>query len=152
VPEGKVSIVDTYFGKRESGGMAVASLNDVPFLLIQYHGGETPKVPDEAVREISDFLKRAIVCSPLARLPNMLGPHIFYEEDRYGYAGYAIGNIWDLTWAEIIYSKGGERDLRFLYEGPTAEERFIHTMAYGLRDAGQDLAIFYHVLTHQRIR
>ena len=49
VPEGKVNIVDTYFGKRGSGGMAVVSLNETPLLLIQYCGVETPRILDDEI-------------------------------------------------------------------------------------------------------
>ncbi|OGY25700.1 MAG: hypothetical protein A2Z24_01005 [Candidatus Woykebacteria bacterium RBG_16_44_10] len=151
VLEGVVTIDDTYFGKRGSGGMAVVSLDKAPILLIQYHGGETPKVPDEEVSQINDFLKVALQKAKGARLPRPQHElPVQYERRPYGYVGLSVGNIWTLHWVEMIYRLDGIHDIRPLVMGRTWET-FTDVMARGLEGGGQDWIVFYHVLVHQRL-
>jgi hypothetical protein len=150
---GLITVVDTYFGSRESGGLAVVSLGSSPILLIQYHGGEPPWVPDEDVDEINAFLKRALRGSRGARLPNqMRRPYVFFEEVKYGYAAFAIGDIWNLQWVEVIYRKDWKHDVEHLTEGDEAIRLFENILLHGLVPGVPNWIVFYHVVTHQRIR
>jgi len=150
-PKGKVTIVDTYFGKRDSGGMAVVSLSDRPILLIQYHGGESPKVPDSEVSEINGFLKEALQKAKGARLPGVgREPVANHESGVYGYYGIGVGDIWNLRWVDLVYRTNASNYIRHIL---TFQRREVlnDVLLRGLGELSSEI-IFYHVLTHQRLQ
>lgn len=149
--EETLTLSDTYFGKRESGGTLVVLENNSPVLLVQYHGGEPwTYVNDDQVQEINDFLKRALVVSN-ARLPGSEQPRLLYEEDKYAYVGFGRGNIWNLRWIEIIVQKNNG----VLPEGVLGklhDQDFVNRIEFDQNSVLTDWLVFYHIINHQRLR
>lgn len=155
VPEGKFSLVDTYFGKSASGGLSIVSVNSLPTLMIQYSGGETWRAVEQGqVKEINAFLREVLHKCNTARLP----PEenwgevntqyaLVYIGEKYSYLGQGMGTIWDLRWAEVIL-----RVNPIFFDNFRMPFRdFFATLAINGPQGDLSSAVFHHVLTHQRI-
>lgn len=146
-PAGTLSFSDVYFGKKESGGTSVVSLNQTPILLIHYGGGELEGVPDEKVQPINDFLKVALVETD-ARIPKGdTHPPITYEADGLFYCGVGRGDVWRFRWVEIITPLHlRDQAVRIIQNYRTG------ILAEGIWGNGNETLLFYHTLRHQALR
>jgi hypothetical protein len=149
-----LTLADTYFGKRGSGGVSTVSLAETPILLIQYRGGEPSWVPDDQVQEINDFLKEALSVRDV-RLPSIQGlpfVEISHSSGGYFYGGRGVGNIWNLGWIEVIGRRQDEgRFFIDLLRRDLQQYAALLQIGYTGLEPNSEWLFFYHILNHQRL-